>query len=120
VSSARLEFVLNYQDFDGGDGDTIAVDITFDGGENWQNVALNSTFDYGGFRSTPGLPVSIDLAAALGEPNVRVGFRYVHHAENASDWYAQVDNVRLVCDGGIFFDAFESGDTHAWTAEGSG
>jgi hypothetical protein len=116
VTDARIEFLLNYQDFDDGKGDAFEVDISLDGGVTWENLALNDTNDYGAFRAAPGVAVSIDLGFFAGEPDVRLGWRYVHDSGTASDWYAQVDNVRLLCDGGLFVDGFESGDTDAWSA----
>lgn len=111
-SSARVEFLTNYQDFAG--GDAFYVDYSLDGGDTWVNLAQSQTDDYGAFRSEPGAAISVDLAPILGESNVRLGWRYVNHASNASDYYAQVDNIRLVCGDGLFSDGFESGDTHAW------
>ncbi len=111
-TSARVEFLTNYQDFAG--GDAFYVDYSLDGGVTWENLAQSQAADYGAFRAEPGAAISVDLAAILGEPNVRLGWRYVNHDSNASDYYVQVDNIRLVCGDGLFSDGFESGDTHAW------
>ncbi|MEO7795728.1 MAG: hypothetical protein ABIV06_13240 [Thermoanaerobaculia bacterium] len=112
-TSARVEFLVNYQDFAG--GDAFYVDYSVDGGTTWMNLAQSSGTDYGAFRALPGAAISIDLAVALGEPDVRLGWRYVNHDSNASDYYVQVDNIRLACGNGLFSDGFESGDTHAWS-----
>lgn len=115
VSSARVEFLLNYQDFAG--GDALTVDYSLDGGETWTPLAQSESTDFGAFRALPGATVSIDLGPAIGNPDVRLGWRYVNHGSSASDYYVQIDDIRLVCDDGLFSDGFESGDTDAW-AEG--
>jgi hypothetical protein len=112
-SSARIEFLINYQDFAG--GDAFYLDYSLDGGDTWENLAQSQTDDYGAFRALPGAEISVDLAPVLGQPDVRLGWRYVNHAGSASDFYAQVDNIRLVCGDALFYDGFESGDTDAWS-----
>jgi hypothetical protein len=113
-TSARLEFLVNYQDFDG--GDELDVDVSTDGGVVWETVAT-AVGSYGAFRATPGATVSIDLAPYLAGPGPRVRWRYHNDSPTASNWYVQVDNVQLLCGGGLFFDGFESGNTDAWSLE---
>ncbi len=113
-TSASVEFLLNYQDF--ASGDALYLDYSLDGGATWVNLTQSSATDFGAFRALPGASLAVDLAALLGEPDVRLAWRYVNHSASASDYYVQVDNVRLACSGGIFYDGFESGDTDAWSA----
>ncbi|MEO8276224.1 MAG: hypothetical protein ABI639_08380 [Thermoanaerobaculia bacterium] len=115
-TSARVEFLVNYQDF--ASGDALYVDYSLDGGDTWTNLAQTTNADYGAFRAAPGARVSVDLAEVLGNSNVRLGWRYVDHSNSASDYYAQLDNIRLVCGNGLFTDGFESGDADAWSAAG--
>jgi hypothetical protein len=116
-TSARLEFLVNYQDFDG--GDELDVDVSTDSGVIWETVAT-AVNSYGAFRSAPGVKISIDLAAYLAGPAPRIRWRYYNDSASASNWYAQIDNVQLLCGNGLFFDGFESGNTHAWTLESNG
>lgn len=115
-SSARVEFLLNYQDF--ASGDALFLDYSLDRGATWTTLSQSASTDFGAFRALPGASLAVDLAPLLGEPDVRLGWRYVNHSPSASDYYIQIDNIRLACSGGIFSDGFESGDTHAWE-EGS-
>jgi hypothetical protein len=112
-TSASIEFLLNYQDF--ASGDALYIDYSLDGGETWTNLAQSTVTDYGAFRDFSGASLSIDLAPVLGNPDVRLGWRYVDASPSASDYYIQIDNVRLVCGNGIFSDGYESGDSDAWT-----
>lgn len=116
-STARVEFLLNYQDF--ASGDALYLDYSLNGGATWTPLSQSASTDFGAFRALPGVSLAVDLAPLLGAPDVRLGWRYVNHSASASDYYLQLDNVRLACSGGIFSDGFESGDTHAWTAESS-
>lgn len=102
-ASAALDYLVNYQNLVSG-RDFLDVDITTDGGSNWTNL-LSWSEDHGGFFSTPGEAVSIDLAAYLGEPEVQVRWHFYNPNSPDWDWYAQVDNVALTapddedCDG---------------------
>lgn len=113
-TSARIEFLINFQNFSA--GDALYLDASVDFGENWTNLAQATENSFGAFRALPGAAIAVDLAPLLGNPNVRLGWRYVNHADNASDYYIQIDNVRLACGNGLFSDGFESGNTHAWSA----
>lgn len=112
-TSARIEFLLNYQDF--ASGDALYLDYSLDGGDSWLNLTQSSATDFGAFRALPGASFSVDLAAILGNSDVRLAWRYVNNSPSASDYYVQIDNIRLACGGGIFSDGFESGDTDAWS-----
>jgi hypothetical protein len=113
VAEARVAFRLNYQDAAAG-GDAFTVDVSDDGGLTWDNVAGANDADFGAFRALPGAQVVLDLTPYAGQADLRIGFRYVNHAGGAHDLYAQIDDVAILCDGGLFFDGFESGDTEAW------
>lgn len=112
-TSARLEFLINLQNFSG--GDALYLDASTDLGATWTNLAQATEASFGAFRALPGASIAVDLAPLLGSPQVRLGWRYVNSASNASDYYVQVDNVRLVCGNGLFSDGFESGDADAWS-----
>lgn len=114
-TSARVEFLVNYQDF--ASGDALYLDASTDGGASWTNLAQATTTDFGTFRGLPGAYLAVDLVSLLGDPDVRLGWRYVNHASGASDYYVQIDNVRLACGAGLFSDGFESGDMNAWSEE---
>jgi len=58
----------------------------------------------------------LGLTPYLDLPSVRLRWRYTNSGAGASDLYAQVDNIALICGDGLFFDSFESADTHAWSA----
>jgi hypothetical protein len=112
-SSAKLAFLLNYQDF--ASNDQLSIEIQEGDGE-WSDLTI-ATSSIGPFRSSPGAPLELDLTPWAGRDDLRIRFRYANDSESASDWYVQVDNIRLLCGGGVFFDGFESGDGDAWTAE---
>jgi hypothetical protein len=111
--SAKLVFLLNYQDF--ASNDQLAIEIQEGDGE-WADLSI-ATSSFGPFRSSPGVPVELDLTPWAGRDDLRIRYRYSNDSPSASDWYVQVDNIRLLCDGGVFFDGFESGDDHAWSAD---
>ncbi len=112
-TSARIEFLINFQNFSA--GDALYLDASVDLGETWTNLAQATDASFGALRALPGAAIAVDLAPLLGSPQVRLGWRYVNHAGDASDYYIQVDNVRLACGTGLFNDGFESGDTDAWS-----
>ena len=97
ATSASLEYLVNYQNFGG--LDFLDVDISTNGGTSWTTL-LSWNEDHGGFRATPGEMVSIDLAAYLGQSDVMLRWRYYDPNTGDFDWYAQVDDVGLVCDEG--------------------
>lgn len=113
-SSARLEFTMNYQQ----QADSLVVESSIDSGQTWQNRAV-VVGDFGPFRAVGGFRASVSLGALLGQPSVRLRWRYSNAAAGASDFYLQIDNVALTCGNGVFFDGFESGDDHAWSSASS-
>lgn len=92
VTSVSLTYQANYRNF--ANLDYLDLDISTDGGSNWTNL-LSWNDDHGATASTPGELVSVDLTAYIGEPNLRLRWRY-HIAENYA-WYAQIDEVHLDC-----------------------
>jgi hypothetical protein len=113
-SSARIEFTMNYQQM----ADSLAIDSSVDNGMSWQNLAV-AVGNFGPFRAVGGVRASVSLGPLLGQPAVRLRWRYSNAAAGASDLYLQIDNVALTCGDGIFFDGFESGDDHAWSVASS-
>jgi len=110
-TDATLELLLNYQDHASADLLDVEIQRGLDGA--WETLtSANSSL--GEFRDAPGAALRLDLADYLGEPGLKIRIRYHNESPSASDWYVQVDNIRLVCDGGLFFDGFESGDADAW------
>lgn len=92
--SGSLDYLVNYQNFAA--FDFLDLDISTDGGANWTTL-LSWNEDHGGFRNTPGVPVSINLAPYLGASDVQLRWRYYDPTTFDWDWYAQVDNVQLTC-----------------------
>lgn len=113
-ASARIEFTMNYQQ----QADTLVIDSSVDNGLSWQLLA-NVAGDFGPFRAVGGIRIALPINVLLGQPSVRLRWRYANAAPGASDLYLQIDNVALTCGNGIFFDGFESGDDHAWSAASS-
>lgn len=113
-TSARLEFTMNYQQ----QADSLVIESSVNGGQTWQNLA-SWIGDFGSFRAVGGFRASVSLDPLLGQPSVRLRWRYSNPAAGASDFYLQIDNIALTCGAGVFFDGFESGDDHAWSAVGS-
>ena len=71
---------------------------------------------WGALREESGVRLAVPLTPYLDLPSVRLRWRYTNSGAGASDLYAQVDNIALICGDGLFFDSFESADTHAWSA----
>jgi hypothetical protein len=110
-SSARVEFTLNYQQM----SDTLALEGSTDYGVNWQLIE-DFAASAGTFRAVGGVRRVVSIPAYVGAPAVRLRWRYANANVAASDLYVQIDNIAVTCGGGIFFDGFESVDTHAWTS----
>lgn len=113
-SSAQIEFTMNYQQ----QADTLVIESSVDNGASWQNLAV-VIGDFGPFRAVGGIRITLPVNGLLGQPSVRLRWRYSNAAAGASDQYLQIDNLALTCDDGIFFDGFESGDDHAWSSASS-
>ncbi len=95
-SAVTLEYWVNYQNFAA--GDFLDVDISTDGGSGWTNL-LSWNEDHGSLRSAPGEFVTLDLSAYAGQTGLILRWHYYDPAGPATsqDWYAQVDEVGLLC-----------------------
>ncbi len=89
-----LHYLANYQNLAG--RDFLDLDISTDGGATWTNL-LSWNEDHGGFRSTPGEAVSIDLTPYAGMSNLQLRWHYYDPTTSDFDWYAQIDDVGLSC-----------------------
>jgi subtilisin family serine protease len=88
---ASLEFVASYRHLG---SSSFQVHVSDDGGATW-NTELTWTADVD--PTGPGAPVSIDLAPYLGSNNVIISF---HYTAPGWDWWAQVDQIRVLADAG--------------------
>ncbi|MCP4573828.1 MAG: hypothetical protein GY838_15835, partial [bacterium] len=95
VTTARLEMRLNYQHFAA--GDSLDLEISDDGGWSW-TLLRHDQRDLGAFAIADGDRVEVDLSGFAGRPELVLRWRYSDPAANALDWYAQIDEVGLVCD----------------------
>ncbi len=99
-SAVTLDFVVNYQNNGPSDGgfDQLDIDASTDGGATWTTLQKLDA-DTGGFFDLPGVALSIDLVDYLAEDSVQIRFHYYNPDDgvDAWDWYAQVDDVELVC-----------------------
>ncbi len=93
-TTASVEYTANYRNYDG--YDHLDVDISTDGGTTWTTL-LSWNEDHGSFISPPGEDVSIDLSAYAGQSGLKLRWRYYDLDEDAWDYYAQIDDVGLVC-----------------------
>lgn len=109
-TTAAIGFTMNYQNV----ADELTLDVSLDGGETWQLMTALAG-PVGPYRGVGGERFVVELDSA-GEPSVRVRWRYTNSDASPADGYVQIDNIAVTCDGGLFFDGFESGDTHAWTS----
>jgi subtilisin family serine protease len=88
---ASLDFVASYRHLG---SSSFQVHISDDGGATWNTeLTWNASVDPTG----PGAPVSIDLAPYIGSNNVIISF---HYTAPSWDWWAQVDQVRVLSDAG--------------------
>ncbi len=94
--SAFLEFRANYQALI--HHDTLDVDISSDGGANWANL-LHWNDDHGYFHAVPGEVVEVDISSYMGTSGLLLRWRYYDLRSDAWDWYAQIDDVRVVIRG---------------------
>jgi Ca2+-binding RTX toxin-like protein len=96
VTSARLMFKVNFQDF-GGYPDRFEVAVSTDGGANYAPPILTfggADDDHGAFRSPPGETVTLDLGG-FRSSTVRIRFRYFSNGSGGDDLYAQIDDVAI-------------------------
>lgn len=96
VETAALEFRVNYQNFLA--QDRFDVDVSIDNGLTWSNLAA-WTDDLGMFRSGSGVKVTLDLTPYVGEPHLRLRWRYYDQDASVAqdDWYVQINDVGLDC-----------------------
>jgi hypothetical protein len=93
-SNATISFLMNYQNWAG--IDELTFDISTDGGLTWTTLRSYNT-DQGAFQNTPGVYITTDLAAYLGQPNLMLRWHYFWNASNALGWYAQIDEAEFKC-----------------------
>ncbi|HZW08499.1 MAG TPA: choice-of-anchor J domain-containing protein [Phycisphaerales bacterium] len=86
---AHLQLTANYQNFAALD----FFDIDINSGSGWVNL-LRWNEDHGGFESTPGQDIDLDLSAYGGQ-SAQVRFHYYDPNSGDWDWYAQIDNVTV-------------------------
>lgn len=90
-----LAFKMNYQNFAG--RDTLDVDLSTDGGQTWTSMARYiEDRPTSGFLKVRHEKVSLSLAPFVDRGDTfQVRWRYHDTAPNASDLYAQIDDVRI-------------------------
>jgi subtilisin family serine protease len=87
---STLTYLANYQDY----GDYLNLDINVDGG-GWTTI-LSWMTHYGGFFSTPGEAVSIDLAPyTAGGSSYQLRWHYFDPGTGDWNYYAQIDDVMI-------------------------
>ena len=99
-ASAAVTYRANYQNML--HHDTLDLDISIDGGDTWQTLRRwneDHPPDEIGFRKASGESVAVDLTPYLGMDDLTLRWRYSDRRENAWDWYAQIDDVRVVVRG---------------------
>ena len=93
-SDSTVSYLANYQNWAG--IDRLNFDISSDGGATWANLRTWTT-DQGAFQNTPGVFITIDLAAYLGQSNLMVRWHYFWSDPAALGWYAQIDEAEFKC-----------------------
>jgi hypothetical protein len=93
ATSASLSYLANYQNFATED----FLDLDLWTGSSWTNL-LSWNEDHGGFRSTPGEAVTIDLTPYVGQSSLQIRFHYYDPEPNDWEWYAQIDNFLVESD----------------------
>ena len=104
---ATLEYKAAYLFWSG--NEAFDVDITTDGGATWTNLLRWTDTDYAPES------VSINLASYVGQSNLQLRWRYHNADPNAWDLFAQIDDVGLTCDTGVFHSVTPSVGTPAGT-----
>jgi hypothetical protein len=90
-----LTFLANYQNYAA--RDFLEVDISVDGGVTWTTL-LSWNEDHGVLRNLPGESVSIDLSPFAGLGDLTLRWHYYDPTTEDYDWYAQIDDVALLCE----------------------
>jgi hypothetical protein len=94
-SDANFSYLANYQNWAG--IDQLDLDISTDGGATWATLRSWDS-DQGAFQNTPGVFVTIDLAAYLGMDNLMLRWHYyIPSGISSLGWYAQVDQAEFTC-----------------------
>lgn len=86
---ARLEFIAAYRHLG---GSFFRVRASVDGGHSWDSL-LEWTASVS--PEGPGMPVTLDLTPYVGYDEVIISF---HYQAPAWDWWAQIDQVRVIVD----------------------
>ncbi len=90
-----LDLAAAYNDINTGLAeDFFEIDISMDAGSTWTNLLSWNEDHY-----NPGEFVSLDLSAYAGMSGLIVRFHYFN-TDGGWDWWAQVDDVTLSCQGG--------------------
>lgn len=101
-TGVNMEFLVDYQNF--ANRDFLNLDLSIDGGNTWINMlSWNEDHPAGGLLNDNGQLVSLDLSYYAGEPDVKLRWHYFDPNSldvnfGDWDWYAQIDDVSLVCD----------------------
>ncbi len=96
-TGATLEYLVDYQNLSF--LDFLNLDISTDGGNSWVNMlSWNEDHPVGGLQNATGELVSVDLTHYAGEDDVKLRWHYFDPNSNDWDWYAQIDDLSLVCD----------------------
>jgi cysteine-rich repeat protein len=96
-TGASLEYLVDYQNLS--NRDFLNLDLSIDGGSNWINMlSWNEDHPVGGLNNGTGESVSLDLTYYAGESDVKLRWHYFNPNSSDWDWYAQIDDVSLVCD----------------------
>ncbi|TNF74782.1 MAG: hypothetical protein EP299_06870, partial [Acidobacteria bacterium] len=101
ASGATLFYKANYRNLEG--GDFLDLDLSADSGQSWTTL-LSWNEDHGGFRAAPGQEVVVDLTSYAGWKGLMLRWHYYNPAPGDDlAWYAQIDDVELLCDVPIIF-----------------
>ncbi len=95
ATAPGLRFQANYQNFAA--ADRFEVDLSLDQGASWQHL-LSWNEDHGSFRQPNGEQVEIDLSPWKGLSGLMLRWRYADPDPQAFDWYAQIDDLNVLCD----------------------
>lgn len=95
---AALKYRANYQHVSEitFERDYLDLDISTEGGGQWTTL-LNWDEDHGTFREAVGQAVTVDPTSYVGMSNLILRWHYYDPHDGDNDWYAQVDDVELIC-----------------------